>query len=65
MSNRSSIDQAAYDLCTELGYEPMECVPRHSRECPGFDGDYFLNWARDAIAKQMALRKVLKNIETE
>lgn len=52
-------DQAAYDLCLAIGVEPWDCVPKYERRFLGYDGDYYMNWARDRVEEFMALRKAM------
>lgn len=49
-------DQAAFDLCVAIGVEPWACVEKYERRFIGYDGDYYMNWARDRVEEFNALR---------
>lgn len=52
-------DRAAYDLCLAFGFEPFTCVQIGERRCAGYEGDYYMNWARDRVDEFIAIRATL------
>jgi hypothetical protein len=53
-------ERAAYDLCVNFNVEPWRCVPRDpDRGFIGYEGDYYMNWAREKIQEALAIRQAI------
>lgn len=57
----SEDDRMAYDLCVAMCAEPWGCVPDESchPRYAGYEGDYFMNWARDRVDEFQVLSRIV------
>jgi len=60
-SDNDPDDRAANELCRQLGFEPRTCVPKNERRCLGYEGDYYLNWARDKIEEAFIIAAIINS----
>jgi hypothetical protein len=65
--NRSNLstdeDRAAWDLCIAVGAEPFQIILQDcERRFRGYEGEYFMNWARDKIDEAIAINRVCHSL---
>jgi len=55
-------DRVAWDLCVELGVTPFQSIPEQCElRFRGYEGCYYMNWARDRTEEVGILLKLLFN----